>query len=640
MPTRRLMGTATSSSVPDNGGDHSGGGGGGTYVDDVFSTYLYKADGTVTPIVNGIDLAGEGGMVWMKSRTGNLSHHVFDTERGVRESDGAGYALYTDGTQAQGPSNVFKGFNSDGFTSGALNASSWGDMASWTFRKAPKFFDVVTYRGNNSTPVTVPHNLGVEPGMIIIKSSDTAGDWYVYHKGFTFPNWCALNSTDAQGTAKGAGLTAPPTAESFTVSNGSGVVGADQEYVAYVFAHDDSDESMIKCGSFDTNSSGDATVDLGFEPQFVITKLSVGSQGGWFTFDDMRGIGSSNSTSGSNAKILFANAPDAEKIDNSRFINVHSNGFSARMAGNCQFVYMAIRRPNKPAEEFDPEELFAAVENTYGSTDPSFKTGFPVDMSISDGVSMGYDKDIAARLTGPRRLETNTNNAEGGQPAHQWDYMDGEMKNTNGADFGWLWRRAPGFFDVVCYEGDNSASRDIHHNLAATPEFIITKTRNNPASWICYHSAIGNEKYISLNSVNAESTASSGWWNNTTPTDSVFTVGQNPNQSGNTYIAYLFASVPGISKVGSYTGNGSEVEVDCGFTAGARWLLVKRADSTGDWYFTCNPNNFKTLAKLNTTDAPSNYMSTNNDVPAGFRVTSTSGDLCVDGAEYIFYAIA
>ena len=127
------------------------------------------------------------------------------------------------------------------------------------------------------------------------------------------------------------------------------------------------------------------------------------------------------------------------------------------------------------------------------------------------------------------------------------------------------------------------------------------------------------------------------------PTAENFTLGSSPNVNAfkdHPYIAYLFASVPGISKVGSYTGNGSEVEVDCGFTTGARWLLVKRADSAGDWYFTCNPNNFKTLAKLNTTDAQSNYMSTYNDVPAGFRVTSTSGDLCVDGAEYIFYAIA
>jgi hypothetical protein len=73
---------------------------------------------------------------------------------------------------------------------------------------------------------------------------------------------------------------------------------------------------------------------------------------------------------------------------------------------------------------------------------------------------------------------------------------------------------------------------------------------------------------------------------------------------------------------------------------GARWLLIKRTDSAGDWYFTSNPGAFTILSKLNTTDAQVNYQATYNDVPSGFRVTSTGGDLCVDGAEYIFYAIA
>jgi len=263
-------------------------------------------------------------------------------------------------------------------------------------------------------------------------------------------------------------------------------------------------------------------------------------------------------------------------------------------------------------------------------------------MSISDGPSMGGDKDIAARLTGPRRLETNTNNAEGGQPAHQWDYMDGEMKGTNGADMGWLWRRAPGFMDVVAYEGDAQSGRRIPHSLGVEPEMMWIKNRTAQSNWAVYSKThptgvLNLDEHYAVN-------LSTQSWDNDTPTSEVFPVapltGWYTNDASASYIAYLFASVPGISKVGSYTGNGSEVEVDCGFTTGARWLLVKRVDSTGDWYFTSNPNDFKVLAKLNTAEIPSNYMSTYNDIPAGFRVTQTSSDLCVDGAEYIFYAIA
>jgi hypothetical protein len=51
-----------------------------------------------------------------------------------------------------------------------------------------------------------------------------------------------------------------------------------------------------------------------------------------------------------------------------------------------------------------------------------------------------------------------------------------------------------------------------------------------------------------------------------------------------TYIAYLFATLAGVSKVGSYTGTGADLNVDCGFSAGARFILIKRTDSTGDWY--------------------------------------------------------
>lgn len=75
-------------------------------------------------------------------------------------------------------------------------------------------------------------------------------------------------------------------------------------------------------------------------------------------------------------------------------------------------------------------------------------------------------------------------------------------------------------------------------------------------------------------------------WNNTTPTSSVFSVGTGTsvNASGSPYVAYLFASVPGVSKVFSYTGNGSSQTINCGFTAGARFVLIKRTDLADDWY--------------------------------------------------------
>ena len=122
----------------------------GLYVDDVFSTYLYTGnDGTQT-ITNGIDLDGEGGMVWVKTRnsgytTSFMDHAIVDTVRGDRILSSNSTA---DDTTWGTPSGFFPSFNSNGFTVGsgsALANHSSRNYASWTIRKAPGFFDVVTY---------------------------------------------------------------------------------------------------------------------------------------------------------------------------------------------------------------------------------------------------------------------------------------------------------------------------------------------------------------------------------------------------------------------------------------------------------------------------------------------------------------
>jgi hypothetical protein len=86
-----------------------------------------------------------------------------------------------------------------------------------------------------------------------------------------------------------------------------------------------------------------------------------------------------------------------------------------------------------------------------------------------------------------------------------------------------------------------------------------------------------------------ESTAAKGdatsVWNDTTPTSTAFTVGSNFGvNNALTYVAYLFATRAGISKVGSYTGNGSSQTINCGFSTGARFVMIKRTDSTSHWF--------------------------------------------------------
>ena len=170
-----------------------------TYVDDVFSTYLYTGTGSTRTITNGIDLSGEGGLVWIKSRdSGSLNHHLYDTERGATKF------LMSNSTSAEITSitDNLTQFNSNGFDLGAwMDVNNSGlTFASWTFRKAPGFFDVVTYTGTGSAQ-NISHSLGSVPGMILVKSNSSDGtNWMVYHRSLGGTKNLYLNGTAPAAT--------------------------------------------------------------------------------------------------------------------------------------------------------------------------------------------------------------------------------------------------------------------------------------------------------------------------------------------------------------------------------------------------------------------------------------------------------
>lgn len=149
-------------------------------------------------------------------------------------------------------------------------------------------------------------------------------------------------------------------------------------------------------------------------------------------------------------------------------------------------------------------------------------------------------------------------------------------------------RRAPGFLDIVAYTGDGVAGKEVKHNLGVEPEMIIAKSRATPDQggidgyWLVYHKDNSNNQSLFLNT--SDSKMGDASWYNTTPTASNFNVDNYNNFSGKDYISYLFASLPGVSKVGSYIGTGTDQVIDCAFTNGARFVLIKRTDSAGDWY--------------------------------------------------------
>jgi hypothetical protein len=268
-------------------------GGDNLYVEDVFSTYLYTGADANETITNGIDLSGEGGFVWIKPRTTTGSHLLFDTERGT------GKYLVSSSTAAEATYNPYlSSFNSDGFTTFAFAPA---DYASWTFRKAEKFFDVVTYTGTGSAR-TVAHNLGSVPAVMIIKRTSTSGsNWRVYHSSLGNGQALSLNATDAAGATTSLWNSTTPTDSVFTLGDNGNVNLSGGTYVAYLFASDaggfgdDGDESIIKCGSFTTGGQGkiSSPVDCGFEPQWLLLKIQEHQKTGIY-YDVMRGYNGSS----------------------------------------------------------------------------------------------------------------------------------------------------------------------------------------------------------------------------------------------------------------------------------------------------------------------------------------------------------
>ena len=194
------------------------------------------------------------------------------------------------------------------------------------------------------------------------------------------------------------------------------------------------------------------------------------------------------------------------------------------------------------------------------------------------------------------------------------------------------------------YSGTNSGTLTNTHNLGVTPELMIGKGRGISTNWYVFHKDYEPNGW--LQSTNAFTNS----WRIGEPTSSSFVVRGINNTAtalngSSTYIAYLFATLAGVSKVGSYIGTGGNLDVDCGFAAGARFILIKRSDSTGDWYLWDTERGIVAgndpYLLLNTTAAEVTSTDYIDPLSSGFTVTSSApAALNASGGTYIFLAIA
>jgi hypothetical protein len=624
------------------------------YIDDLTITNnqpVYTADFTVptsASLLDTVGAAGSGGLVWIKGRSGATDHALYDTVRG------ATFDLVSNSNAAQTTQTTgLTSFNSNGFTIGALaklntNAATY---VSWAFREQDKFFDVRTVSHTNGAQTVVDFsNLGTL-GMVIYRDTGTS-NWFVWHRSLTGTNKLLLNATDAQASYTVYSVSGTTVTIASAATTGTKLI--------YAFAHNaggfgaSGTDNVISCGTYlGSNHRLKEVVTLGYEPQWVLIKNITTAAQRWVMVDNMRGMADTGSQAW-----LFANSSVIEATTAADNVVAAPTGFyfngpesDINEAGST-FVYIAIRRgpmkvPTSGASVFAPS---ITTQNWVANTVLS-NAGFAADTLIEKARTSNLSLSTFDRLRGASLLETASTSAQVGAYLN-WNaaqnYAVGATTYSSGSlSFVWYYfRRAPGFFDVVCYTG-NGSTQTVSHNLGVAPELMIVKKRQVSAiGWFVYSAALGANARIILNLTDAVFTPATAW-NSTSPTSTVFSlgVGTEVNASADTFVAYLFASCPGVSKVGSYTGTGTTLTIDCGFTAGARFVMIKRTDSTGDWFVWDTARGIISgndpYLRTNTTGAEITNTDYIDPANSGFEISSTAPvEINASGGTYIYLAIA
>lgn len=635
------------------------------YVEDVFNTFLYTGNMQTRFIpTNDVDLLNNGGLVWMKGRSISQYHNLYDTARGATK------ALESDDPTGQfTQNNGLTTFLSNGFFIGndsAINNTS-STYVSWTFRKQAKFFDVVTYSGNDSGPRSISHNLQSTPGCVIVKNFTTSQNWFVWHQSIATSNRLMFLNTTSASSEGYTSQISNVTSSSINLSNGNNINSSGSSYVMYIFASDaggfglSGTDNVISCGSYQGISPGSQrNVELGFEPQFILIKNATG-QADWYLFDSTRGMPSL-----ANDRYLWANSTSAEDPQGGTdFLDPTYNGFnvwggfSALSSPNQTYIYIAIRRAPMKVPTIGTQVFIPSYDQT--GQNGLVSVGFPVDTVFSkqvatSGANIWFDRLRGFYFNKALQSQTVSGETSTGITIEYGTNITGSTSNqfamagygTNSGVVAYGFRRSPKFFDQVYWQANNT-TLSVNHSLGVPPELIITKTRQINSLEYGNWAVGGIVTGISLNSQNPIYPT---FPPPTTTTATTFRAdqiisdqGYNANSINYQYFGWLFATLAGISKVGTYTGNGSERIINCGFTTGARFILIKCTSNAGGWFtydsargITSGNDPFFFIDSNSSQNSNTDFIAPDS---SGFFITSNGVfNLNNSGRTYLFLAIA
>jgi len=312
---------------------------------------------------------------------------------------------------------------------------------------------------------------------------------------------------------------------------------------------------------------------------------------------------------------------------------------------------MCVRRPDgyvgKPYEAGEGTSVFAMDTGNSSSTIPAMDSGFPVDFGLIRIPTTTHTWWTYGRLIQGKYLLTNSTAAEASDGGGQFDSNTGfyEGSGVDSTYQSWMWKRHAGL-DVVAAKGTGVA-RQIPHSLNKPVEMIWAKKRSGSDNWVVGHKGLDGgtapwTHYLSLN-LNIAEGDSDGAWNDTAPTSTHFSVGtwNEVNGSGEDYLYLLFASVDGISKVGSYTGNGSSngPTINLGFQP--RFVLIKcTSNGSTNWKLFDTTRGIDKDLSLNTSDAQADDTDWMDLSSTGFQLVDGDGETNGNSRKYIYYAHA
>jgi len=314
----------------------------GPLVDDVFSIDLYTGNGASRSIVNDIDLAGDGGIVWIRDRnSGTTVNHLFSTLRGVEKLMRPNESG-TEGSNSQS----LTAFNNDGFSLGTASITNrnTGLMVAWTFKKVAKFLDVVEYSGDSVAGKTIAHSLGIKPGFVMVKRfAGGSVDWACQHVSTSGNTKVSFNGSGGALTNIEWWNNTAFDSSNVTLGTNFAVNETGSSYLMYLFAHDPSDDGVIQCGEYTGNGNiVGPIITLGWKPQYVMLR-EVLSGGVNYVVDTKRGI-----VNGGDDRFLGLSGIIGSEFDYEG-IGLTSDGFQVQTTATDvnqsgrQYIWMAIR---------------------------------------------------------------------------------------------------------------------------------------------------------------------------------------------------------------------------------------------------------------------------------------------------------